>query len=51
MKADVDATTSLICLMKDNSLNIIDELEETPEKVTRTKGDLVFLKNVFIPEG
>jgi len=30
MKADVDAKTSLVCMMKDNSLTIVDEKEETP---------------------
>jgi hypothetical protein len=30
MKADIDAKTSLVCIMKDNYLTIVDEEEETP---------------------
>lgn len=51
IKADVDAKASLVCLMREGSLTIVDEEEETPEKTMRAKGDVVFLRNVFIPEG
>jgi hypothetical protein len=51
MKAGVDAKTSLVCVSRDNSLFIVDEDEESPEKVAKGKGEIVFIKNFFIPEG
>lgn len=49
MKAGADAKTSVVCLSRDNNLTLVDEEEEAPEKLTKGKGEIVFLKNVLLP--
>lgn len=52
MKKSVGAGNSLVCITKEPiGLEVIDETENTPDKVTKGRGDVFFYKNQTISEG